>query len=442
MPNGGSHVTLPPDRRSQALRARDRRQALKQARRVAEGWRDTGRWDEITDLVVERRHRRAGEGYEEAEKRRRGNDSVLLVAHERLVRTDGLADEARRELVRRGATEVPNLRGRVLRVVTGRRGPSGPARDDAIDESDPLLRTSKDHYFAPMGPVMKLQCSPEPAIGLGRCDPVDPGGVRVAIIDTGIAAATRTDGWLVGIDETPANRDPLDVFAPEGLDYGAGHGTFGAGIVRQLARDADVRIYRALDSDGLGSEAAVASAMVQAAMDGAQIINLSLGMETLDGQPPVALDVAVDIIRTDWPDVLIVAAAGNYGHDVPCWPAAFDGVTAVAALDRDLQPIEWSSRGDWVQCSTIGEAVLSTFVPGEEEEPDEGDTVPDKYEFPSPWAVWSGTSFAAPQIVGAVAQLMSKDGLDAQAALAAVLEDGTDMTQLGFGRAVKLLEAT
>ena len=89
---------------------------------------------------------------------------------------------------------------------------------------------------------------------------------KVAIIDTGIAdqQVPRTDGLLAGIRRTPQNIDSLTSF-PIGdpdtdtyLDFDAGHGTFVAGIVSQVAPDAAISVYRAIDSDGIGSEVAVA----------------------------------------------------------------------------------------------------------------------------------------------------------------------------------------
>ncbi len=430
MPEGVPELELPPDGRTDDERQLDRETADQQASRVRARWNDRGLWNQRVERVRTDRQTRLPDGYEQVEERLRGDDDpVLLVAHEVLVRTDGLTPEERGALLAAGGSEIPNLRGRVVRVPV----------QDSTGTPDGLPSDTKEHYFAPMGPVMKMQCGPEPAIGRGPRESVAPAGVRVAVIDTGIAAAGRNDGWLAHIHENVRNRDPLDVFGLPGLDFGAGHGTFAAGIIRQLAPDANVKIYRALDTDGLGSEAAVASAMVEAAMDGAQIINLSLGMETIDEQPPVALEVAVDIIRTERPDALLVAAAGNYGHSVPCWPAAFDDVIAVAALDRQMEPAEWSSRGSWVQCSTTGEAVLSTFVEGDEEEPDQPGEPIDQYG-PLAWAVWSGTSFAAPQICGAVAQLMGTLGVGPRDALDVLLQGASTIPE--FGSAVQILPPT
>ena len=87
--------------------------------------------------------------------------------------------------------------------------------------------------------------------------------IVVAVIDTGIALDNeRLDGWLNEIDRdnNDENVDLLDVFDVKGtpempiLDFAAGHGTFAAGIIRQVDPRARILVYRGLDTDGLGSE--------------------------------------------------------------------------------------------------------------------------------------------------------------------------------------------
>ena len=143
---------------------------------------------------------------------------------------------------------------------------------------------------------------------------------RVAIIDTGIAAEIRTDGWLSRVPRAnnADNVDPLDRFPlPAGdgyLDFDAGHGSIVAGVVQQVAPGAEITVYRALDSDGLASEVTVACEMIRAVKQGgAQIVNLSLGGHTLDNVPPVALQAALEtttgvVEHETGQEVLIVAA--------------------------------------------------------------------------------------------------------------------------------------
>lgn len=338
--------------------------------------------------------------------------------------------------------DCPELAERVVRV----RNPNVDAA--TLDDVTRQLRSqglhaSANHVVA-LDPVMKGLGGAEPAVGLGPFAGYQPRPagepVTVGVIDCGITAEIRSDGWLTAIPRN-GNIDPLDELpSPDGyLDLDAGHGTFVSGILAQVAPGADIRVYRALDGDGIGSELQVAAAMIRAVKDdGCQILNLSLGSQTPDNVPPVALEAALDVIaeieRERGTEVVIVAAAGNYGDDQPCWPAAFDKVVAVAGLDPQLQPTEWSSRGDWVDCATIGQGLCSTFVAGRESSI--FDPAPDVFP-PDAWAVWNGTSFAAPQLAGAVARLSQETGIPVQTALARVLGAGRPVS--GFGRAIQIL---
>jgi subtilisin family serine protease len=266
---------------------------------------------------------------------------------------------------------------------------------------------------------------------------------KVAIIDTGIDRR-RLPGVAGEPDlmhefplgESRAQRD-------EYLDFDAGHGTFVAGIVLQIAPDADITVYRAVDSDGIGSEVTVACKMIEAVNDGNQIINLSLSCQTQDDFHPVAIQAALDVIGEMEADrgtpesqrALFIAAAGNYANTRPSWPAAFPGVVSVAGLTPGLQPSLWSSRGFWVDCSAIGEGVLSTYVPGQESPLIT--STPIVFEGPDPWALWSGTSFAAPQIAGVLARDHQASGVHPRAALAAFLATGQPVP--GFGQALRIL---
>lgn len=247
-------------------------------------------------------------------------------------------------------------------------------------------------------------------------------GVQVAVIDTGI----NVDGtgwstsWLADVAQTARNRDPLDAESDKMLDPGAGHGTFVAGVIRQMAPTVNVRVYRALDSYGVGSEEAVACAILRAADDGADIINLSLGAETYGDRRPIALDAALRAIPES---VVVVAAAGNDGDARPVWPAAFPSVIAVAALDVDgarLAP--WSSHGWWVDCAIRGAGILSTFVVGDEPSGD-------SFAGPSPWAIWSGTSFAAPQVTALIA--LGAQGRTVKESAKALLAAGVPIPDAG-----------
>jgi len=310
-------------------------------------------------------------------------------------------------------------------------------------------------YIGSLGAIRKAEGGPEPSgpQNGGTWPMVGtelPDGPLVVVIDNGVSAEQRTDGWLNGLARTD-NLDLLDVVPVDAyLDLGAGHGTFTTGVVQQLTSRARLDVRRALDTEGIGDEVEIGRAIVRAASDGAEIINLSLGMITPDDKPPLALETAVrkaiDVASTTHNHhLLLVCAAGNYGNDRPCWPAAFSGidefarhVVSVAALrlayddDQEVVGAEWSTHAKWVTCSTLGQGVVSTYVMGRES-PTSDKLDPDTFGLSS-WATWSGTSFAAPQVVGAIVRTM-QDGAykSAREALDFVLQQAEDKMRARYG---------
>ena len=306
------------------------------------------------------------------------------------------------------------------------------------------------NYMTPMGYLKSAVGSPEPTAGARPDWPMsadeqeqEKSPVRVVIIDTGVYG-DRDDGWLAGLD-TGTNREDLDDMPRDDfLDLAAGHGSFCAGIVQQIVPDARIEVRKELDSNGFAHELRVARRLVHEVRKGLEagqhvIVNLSFGAETADDERPVALGVALEIIdeqsREAGLETVVVAAAGNFGHDRPCYPAAFPTVTAVAALTQGMLPAEWSSRGAWVDVSTIGEGVRSTFVPGTESPSLDYDFE----EFPpDAWALWSGTSFAAPQVAGAIAKIAIDGGVTPTEAKRRLLKEAGEIPL--YGKRVEILE--
>lgn len=254
----------------------------------------------------------------------------------------------------------------------------------------------------------------------------------VIVIDTGVAAAAldrgqkrrqRDDEWLNRFEpaeDDECNIDPLDqIRKPRGLDLGAGHGTFVAGLIAQVTHAARIVMIRAMDTDGIGSEQIVADAIQTAGRifnaegGGRGILNLSLGFETVDNREPDVLHAAMADLP---PEVLVVAAAGNVPHGRRFWPAASTRALGVAALRDcpDLPPARWSNRGPWVDFSARGENLVSLFVTGKEtkgsgKSGDPFDPKPETFKGPNPFALWTGTSFATAQVTGSLANLLTYD---------------------------------
>lgn len=233
-------------------------------------------------------------------------------------------------------------------------------------------------------------------------------GVTVAVLDTGIDpnhaafAGRLASGYdFVNMDNNPSEEGNAD----QHLAYG--HGTHVAGLVALAAPDAKIMPIRVLDPDGVGNIWVLAEALAFAVNpdgnlstdDGAQVINLSLS--TL--RPTNLLEeIITDITCADDDDddgnddgdclafngrgAVVVAAAGNRALDIPEYPAAeaVNGVLAVTASSESDTLASFSNYGSWVHVTAPGERIIST-IPGNQ------------------YAVWSGTSMAAPLVAGAAA---------------------------------------
>lgn len=226
-------------------------------------------------------------------------------------------------------------------------------------------------------------------------------GVRVAILDTRMYPHPDLAGRYITED-----RDTL-LPDPNGVPYHAGHATFLAGLVTQRAPQVVLDVHNALNDDGEATAWDVATKMVEFADAGVSILNLSLGCFTVDGKPPLVFQRAVELLT---PEVVIIAAAGNHGDGhvpynvgpkTPFWPAALDDVVAVGAHDSSGQRAAFSPDAPWVTLSAPGVDVVSTYLRGKVEAPDENGE-PSCHDYGG-YAKWSGTSFAAAAVTGDIA---------------------------------------
>lgn len=348
------------------------------------------------------------------------------------------------------------LGGRVVRLIpTATRQRPVPDAVRLLRGQPTLQNVVGANHVVVLGGTDKGGSTPEGSdAGIGQRNSSTDGPL-VIVVDTGIAlaAGSRPDKWLEHVDAVDPTKDvdllhPLGTSNPQLLDLGAGHGTFVAGVIRQVEPRATVKVIRALRTDGMGSELEVAEAILRAVTefnrhfsatnDRRGILNLSLGFETIDEAEPVAMRLALDQVPDE---VLVVAAAGNAKSGIKLWPAAFDRVLAVSSHrgDANKTPSAWSNFGNWIDFSAPGECVVSTFVAGTEMSKPVGappllyDPHPDTFGGADPIAMWSGTSFAAPRVVGALAnEWMANPNSSAAQVRRAVEQQGTKSNDHGF----------
>jgi membrane-anchored mycosin MYCP len=254
-------------------------------------------------------------------------------------------------------------------------------------------------------------------------------GVRVGLLDTPLDQNPWLDGGYLA-----TARDLLPPTGSQPLPASAGHGTFVAGLILHRAPGAQLEVRPVLNTEEIGDSWIVAKIMAKFAGTGIDILNLSFGCYTDDGEPPLVLARAVSLV----PEILLVAAAGNHGNidqlresndplaapwtsgltpKTPMWPAAFDDVVAVGATTAENKLAAFSPRLPWVDVTAPGAGVYSTYLTGEVQLafPQPGGSATAK--FSTGFARWDGTSFAAANVSGAVAAKIRPGRRDARQAL-------------------------
>lgn len=205
--------------------------------------------------------------------------------------------------------------------------------------------------------------------------------VKIALIDSGVNFSSDID---VIERKNFIENDECNVLYE---DF-SGHGTAIAGIIAALDNEEGisginpkVELYSArVLNDNLEAPIGKIVEAINWAIDkNVDIINLSFGIS----QNYVELENVIE--RANKEGILLVAAAGNDGEIV--YPAAYDEVMAVGSVDAQGNPSVLYDNGAALEIMAPGENILASGI------------------FEGVNGV-SGTSFAAPHVVGAASVLM------------------------------------
>jgi hypothetical protein len=236
----------------------------------------------------------------------------------------------------------------------------------------------------------------------------DPGGVAVALIDTGVnytlphvanRLARDKDGRLLGHDFADGDDVPFDIVPGPKRKIDLHHGTSVASILLREAPDARLVPYRFHPSD----YETFAAAVEHIAAGPARIVSMSLGGYKEADWIPFREAAAAH------PEILFVISAGNDGRDIdaePIYPAGFSlGNMIVVASSDDFGRIpndsNWGAKS--VDVSTPGEQITTLDHQGAIKKA-------------------SGSSYAVPRIAALAARLKARNpGWDTQKLKEAVL---------------------
>lgn len=219
-------------------------------------------------------------------------------------------------------------------------------------------------------------------------------GVKVAILDTGIDYnhPDLNTNYKGGYDFVFNDADPMD--DSTGIVVNS-HGTHAAGIIAAqnngvgpvgVAPKSDIYAVKVLDGAGFGMASFIISGLEWAMINGADIISMSI--ESTENN--TALLEAINAANNS--GILLVAAGGNdrTGTGTVKYPAAYDAVIAVTAIDQNGQKASFSPIDPKIEISAPGVNVLSTVIGGG-------------------YGTRSGTSMAAPHATGAAALIFSSN---------------------------------
>ena len=261
--------------------------------------------------------------------------------------------------------------------------------------------------------------------------------VTVAVIDTGInfdhadfgdrvvshVNFVQEEKWKVGNAEY---KDSPNDYERDGGDT-QGHGTNVAGIIgnitnniggRGVAAGVKIRSYRVLGRGGSGQDYWILQGLKAAVASDAKVINMSLGGATYSGAYEEPLEEARQ------KGTLVIAAAGNYDTYARFYPAAYDNVMSVAAVNSRCERSDFSNYGDWIDIAAPGGEVKDNIdYPGFVKTEFNWASGPDPDKLPNPELVgpiytdednnpfidMAGTSQATPVVSGCAALLFALD---------------------------------
>lgn len=193
-------------------------------------------------------------------------------------------------------------------------------------------------------------------------------GKKICVIDSGLDLPHEDMGTNGGT-VTGTNNSGTGNWYQEGGPHGT-HvaGTIaaidnGVGVRGVIGSDPSLHIIKVFNASGWGYSSDLVSAMNECKNAGSDVINMSLGGSGSSTSERNGIQAIADA------GVLLIAAAGNDGNpsnttDIESFPASYDSVMSVAALDSSKALADFSQKNSQVEIAAPGVDVYSTYPEG------------------------------------------------------------------------------
>ncbi|MBI4164613.1 MAG: S8 family serine peptidase [Acidobacteria bacterium] len=226
-----------------------------------------------------------------------------------------------------------------------------------------LARNPNVRYIEPDARRYPLSQSTPYGINMVQADllsDANAGGMKVCMIDSGLYV-NHEDLTASGVT---GDSDPGG--AGDWFEDGFGHGTHTAGTIVALNNDKGVlgilpnghlqmHIVRVFGNSGAWTySSTLVNALGKCQTAGANVVSMSLG----GAYPNLTEELAFNDAYSA--GVLSVAAAGNAGTNAYSYPASYNSVIAVGAIDSNKVVAGFSQKNDQVELAAPGVGVLST----------------------------------------------------------------------------------
>lgn len=195
-------------------------------------------------------------------------------------------------------------------------------------------------------------------------------GVKVAILDTGSTLPGAKNNFLV---DPPADATTWN-----------GHGTAVADLIKQIAPASDLQSWRIANDEGQSNSFLLAQGIIAAMEAGVDLINISMASYGNSALLHDAVKKAQDA------GIKIFASGGNEGYDQVAYPAAYEGVVGVGAVDANGTYLNFSNTGN-VTMTAPGLDLVTAWTGGKS-------------------VYFTGTSASSPISAGVMAATIANNG--------------------------------